>query len=96
MDILNRVKTALRLTTTTFDEAEVKPLIEACKLDLELAGVVAIDEDDPLIDRAIVLYAKAHFGNMEGAERFAEAYESLKIRLAFSEEYREGANVDAG
>ena len=88
MSILKRVKTALRLTTDKFDDGELTPIIEAGKLDLKLAGVVNIDEDDPLIGRALVLYAKAHFGNMEGAERFEAAYTLLKIHLAISSKYR--------
>ena len=87
MTILERVRTALRLTTNRWDKGELVPIIEAGKLDLELSGVVNIKEDDPLIVRAIVLYAKANFGNIEGAERFAEAYMSLKIHLAISSDY---------
>jgi len=92
------VRTALRLTTDRWDEGEVKPLIKAAKLDLEMAGVVRIDEDNHLIGRAIVLYVKAHFGNIEGAERFQDAYVSLKSHLALSSDYNreEPADVDAG
>jgi hypothetical protein len=81
---LKQVKTALRLTTTAFDSDELTPLINACLLDLELAGVKNLDINDDAIKRAIVLYCKANFGNIEDAERFNKNYHEFKKNLASS------------
>ena len=72
--MLDKVKNALRVKTAAFDD-EIQDLIDACKADLRLVGV-NVPEDtpaegkeaaagDPLITRAIVLYAKANFGYSE-------------------------------
>lgn len=82
--ILAQVKTALRITTTAFDSEELTPLINACLLDLELAGVKNLDITNNAIRRAIVLYCKANFGNIEDAERFNKNYHEFKKNLASS------------
>ncbi|MBM7624778.1 head-tail connector protein [Sporohalobacter salinus] len=87
MTLIDEVKTALRVTTTELD-SEIEGLIEACKVDLEIAGLYVVDETDKLIKRAIILYCKANFGydNPE-ADRFQESYEMLKNHLAMSVDY---------
>lgn len=62
--MLDKVKNALRVKTTAFDD-EVQGLIDACKADLRLVGVNVPEEKaaegetpaaaDPLITRAIIL-----------------------------------------
>lgn len=84
------VKGALRVTTDAPGIlSEINNLIEAAKLDLQLAGIKYI-EDDPLIKRAIIFYCKGHFGfdNPE-ADRFLKSYEMLKQHLSLSGDYRE-------
>jgi len=88
--MINLVKGALRITTDApgiIDE--VKNLIDACKSDLEMAGI-KYNENDDLIRRATVMYAKGHFGydNPE-ADRFLRSYEKLKQHLMLSGDYRE-------
>lgn len=87
MALLDQVKTALRVSGTLYDADEIEPIIAACKIDLGLAGVRLIQDDDPLIARAVVLYAKANFGYTEDADRLAKAYEALKNSLALSSDY---------
>ena len=84
--MLEAVKLALRLTNTAFDD-EVIALIEACKSDLKLAGIVKIKDSDPLILRAVTLYAKAHFGYVEDGEKYQKSYDSLKISLCLAGDY---------
>lgn len=86
-DVISEVKAALRLTITDFDETELNPLINACKIDLKIGGVSRIDETDPCIRRAIVLYCKANFGYRDDSEKFAQAYEKFKQALALSGDY---------
>jgi len=92
MALLDDVKLALRITSSAFD-SEVQDLIDAAKADLQLSGVHPdrLNDDDPLIRRAIVTYAKAHFGydNPE-AERFQRSYDMLKAHLTLSQEYTAG------
>lgn len=90
--MLEKLKTNLRVDSGVFDEAELLPMIDACSKDLVNGGVSrtkAIDYEDALIQRAVVLYAKAHFGFDANADRFAKAYTSLKECLALAGDYNE-------
>ena len=44
---------------------------------------------DPLLDRAVVLYAKAEFGFNDDAERYRNAYDYLKCALSLTDDYTE-------
>lgn len=85
--MLEEVKLALRITSVKLD-SEVQGLIDACKRDLKLVGVQVIDENDPLIKRAVILYAKANFGydNPE-SEKFQKSYDHLKCSLSLAGDY---------
>ena len=72
--MLEKVRLALRITTTTFDE-EIKDLIAAALADLGIAGVSNEDESDPLIIRAVVTYCKANFGEADEYERLKASYD---------------------
>lgn len=88
--MLEKVKKTLRITSNAFDE-EVQDLIMAARDDLKLAGVApekADSETDPLIVRAITVYAKANFGfDNPDAERLQESYNMIKCHLTLSQEY---------
>lgn len=88
--LLDKIKKALRITSSAFDE-EVEDLIAACQQDLILSGVSegkAVDETDPLILRAITVYAKANFGfDNPDADRLQQSYTMIKIHLTLSQEY---------
>lgn len=92
--LLDDVKLALRISNTAYD-SEVADLIEGARMDLIQSGVsskVAMETDnpDPLIKRAIVLYAKAHFGlDAPDSERYLESYILLKMHLSQAGDYRE-------
>lgn len=89
MALLDFIKMHLRISSTDFDE-EVDGLINAAISDLSLSGVGNLDEDDPLIKRAIATYCKAHFGyDNPDAERFQQAYDMLKTHLSLSSDYQE-------
>ena len=59
--MLEKVKLALRITTTAFDN-EIEDLIAAALADLGIAGIINETQDDPLIIRAVVTFCKANFG----------------------------------
>lgn len=95
--MLDKVKAALRVKTTAFDD-EVQGLIDACKADLRLVGVNVPEDQppaegekpsagDPLITRAIILYAKANFGYSEDSEKYRAAYDYLKCSLSLAGGY---------
>jgi hypothetical protein len=109
--MLDKVKDAVRVKTERF-EGELSGLIVACLADLKLAGIKIADPSpyiegapapaetpsagDPLIERAIILYAKANFGYMDpvSANRFGLAYHTLKRALVLSGDYREDAEAN--
>ena len=86
MALLDDIKVSLRIKTSAFD-TEITPIINACKLDLGLAGVNIIVETDPLIQRAVVLYAKANFGSNPDGEKYQRSYDLLKCSLAVAGDY---------
>lgn len=94
--MLDKVKLALRLSGTALD-GEVSDLINAAIADLRLVGINIPAEagsssktlGDPLLDRAVVLYAKAEFGFNDDAERYRNAYDYLKCALSLTADYTE-------
>lgn len=94
--MLDKVKLALRLSGTAFD-SEVSDIIDAAIADLRLVGIHIPEKTespgstlgDPLLDRAVVLYAKAEFGFNDDAERYRRAYDYLKCSLSLAGDYIE-------
>lgn len=84
--MLEKVRLALRITTTTFDE-EIKDLIAAALADLGIAGVSNEDKSDPLIIRAVVTYCKANFGEADEYERLKASYDEQKAQLQIATGY---------
>lgn len=87
MAFLDEVKKAIRVRNAEYD-SEITSIIEACKLDLQEAGVVTIEETDQLTQRAIILYTKANFGMANpDMEKFEEMYEKLKTTMSLATNY---------
>lgn len=82
MDVLIKVKEALRISTTRFD-TEIADLIEAACEDMGVAGVVGENavETNPLFLRAIITYVKIHFGEPDDADRLKKSYDEQKAQL---------------
>ena len=88
--MLEEVKKALRITENEFND-EINGLIEAAKSDLETSGVASSNLEKPLSKQAIILYCKSLFGyDNSDADRFMEAYEHIKKKIAIT--YRESSN----
>lgn len=83
-NIIDVVRTALRRTTTSLDELELTPLIEAAKLDMEGAGIDIIDDADPLTQSCITLFCLYRIEKDETQYRF---YTALKQAMATNSEY---------
>lgn len=84
--MLNKVKLALRITTTAFD-IELNDLIDAALADLGLAGVTTLTETDPLIIRAVTTYCRVHFGHPDDYERLKASYDEQKAQLMMATGY---------
>ncbi len=90
--MLDKVKLALRKTAAVFND-EVTDYINSACADLRLVGINVPEvgssdtTGDPLLDRAIILYAKSedNFGG-EG-DRYRKAYDYLKCALSLAGDY---------
>lgn len=85
-DLLDKVKIAVRRTDTTAFDSELTDLIEACLVDLAIAGVT-VNIADPLIVRAICTYVKVHFGETDEYEHLKASYDEQKATLQMSSKY---------
>lgn len=81
MALLLKVKTALRITTDAFDD-EATDLIEAAKLDLQIAGVTIPACMDAIVNRAIITYCKMNFGIPDDYDRLKRSYDEQKAQLS--------------
>lgn len=84
--MLDKVKLALRITTTAFD-SELNDLIDAAKLDLGIAGVVLPDELDAICQKAIITYCKVNFGEPDDYDRLKASYDEQKAQLSMASGY---------
>lgn len=84
--MLEKVKLALRITTTAFD-SELNDLIDSAKLDLGIAGVVIPSEIDAIVTRAIITYCKIHFGEPDDYDRLKASYDEQKAQLSMATGY---------
>lgn len=83
MELIDKVKTALRITTT--DEAltgELSDLIVSAEQDLGIAGVEVPAELTPLVETAIKTYCKMSFGIPEDYDRLKRSYDEQKAQLS--------------
>lgn len=83
--LIKKSKLYVRVSGDDFDE-EIKDLIDAAFVELKIGGVDAVD--DPIIDRAVTVYVKAHFGHENpDREGLLEAFQNLRQHLATTREY---------
>lgn len=88
--MLEKVKLALRITTTAYD-SELTGIIYAALSDLALAGVVVeptvIDNTDHLITQAVITFCKMRFGLPEDYDRLKRSYDEQKAQLVTATDY---------
>ena len=89
--MLEKVKIALRVTTTAFD-SEISDLIAAALADLKIAGVTTLAETDPLIIRAVTTYCRVSFGQPDDYERLKASYDEQKSQLMMATGYTDWGN----
>ena len=85
--MLERVKTALHITTDAYDD-EINALIEAAKIDLNIAGVEYCVQD-ALVERAIITYCRIHFGDVADGvyDRLKASYDEQKAQMSMATGY---------
>lgn len=76
----------LRRSSGKLDD-EIIQTSAAALLDMKNAGIRRLDAEDPLIQQAVKLYLKAHFGTDDQPEKWDAAYERLKAALSLSSDY---------
>lgn len=81
MAIIDKVKTALRVSTTAYDD-EIQDLIDAAQIDLQIAGVIVPGSLDPIVTRAIITYCKMSFGIPDDYDRLKASYDEQKAQLS--------------
>ena len=86
MALIDKVKTALRITTTAYDE-ELNDLISAAQLDLGIAGVTLPDTLDTLCETAVKTYCALHFGQPDAYDRLKASYDEQKAQLSMATGY---------
>lgn len=85
--MLEKIKQSLRIKNNAFND-EIMDLINACKKDLETAGVKNIDEEDSLIIQAVKTYCKANYGlDNKDSEKYQASYEIQKQKLSLCGDY---------
>ena len=84
--MLDKVKMALRISTTAYD-TELTDLINAAELDLGIAGVILPDQLDALVSKAIITYCKMSFGLPEDYDRLKRSYDEQKAQLGTATGY---------
>lgn len=91
--MLEKVRLALRITTTAFD-SEIADLIAAALADLALAGVTQDSTEDALIARAVVTYCRANFGMPDDYEKMKASYDEQKAQMQMATGYTDWGEVD--
>ena len=79
--MLEKVKLALRVVTSAFDD-ELTDMIAAARYDLGIAGVVIPEEMNELVSRAIITYCKMNFGIPEDYDRLKRSYDEQKAQMS--------------
>jgi uncharacterized phage protein (predicted DNA packaging) len=89
LNVIEEIKRELRISHNKFDEDIAGQIAEA-KLKLKISGLASskINENDPLIRRAIIVYVKANYeSDINKAVRYQQSYDNLVIHLALSSDY---------
>lgn len=90
-ELLPDAKQWLRRSSSVLD-GEITQTAASAFLDMKNAGIKRLDQEDPLIQQAVKLYLKAHFGYDDQPEKWEAAYERLKSALSLSSDYTKEAD----
>jgi len=98
--MLEKIKAALQITTTSFD-TELNDLLSAGVTDLNIAGVVGetvtTSSTDAITQRALITYVAYQFEMLHGSEARSDAlkhsYDEQKSQLSMHTGYTNWGNV---
>ena len=93
MATLDKVKMALRISTTALD-GELSDLISAAQQDLGIAGVSVPSTLDEICTTAIITYCKMHFGLPEETDWLKRSYDEQKAQLVTATGYTDWGDSD--
>ena len=89
-DLIEAAKLDLKLSGVNIDKTVTETYTPEPTEEIPEPDPVEIQVIDPLIKRAVSLYAKAHFGlDNADSEKYMAAFTSLKTHLTLSAEYTE-------
>jgi hypothetical protein len=89
--MLEAVKAALGIASDVYND-EFITLIASAIADLQLSGIVVIEDTDPLIITAVSSYCQANRGtDVEKRKAYREMYLAQKRNLMLAHEYTEAA-----
>lgn len=94
MALLDKVKTACRVSSAAYDE-ELTDLIGSALADLGITDIKAallVDTDpEPLIRKAVITYCRMNFGyqDEDAYKRLKASYDEQKSQLLMSSDYTE-------
>lgn len=102
MALLDKVKTACRVTSEAYDD-ELTDLIASALDDLGLTDIlpsVLVDDDStisPLIRKAVITYCRFSFGRVpvETYDRIKASYDEQKAQLLMASGYTDWGVTDA-
>ena len=90
MALLEKVKTACRVTSTAYDE-ELLDLISAALADMGITDIkpdVLTDSDPaPLIRQAIITYCRMNFGSPSDYDKLKASYDEQKAQMREASAY---------
>lgn len=81
LELFNLVKTNLRVLGTSFDEAEIEPLILTAQEDIEASTGKPFDIDNRMECLAVVTFVKAHFGSGDTQDRYLQRYDMMLRKI---------------
>lgn len=88
LDIVEKVKTDLRITHTALDE-DITDMVSACLDDLDIAGVRALAPYDATVVAAVKLYCRAAYTDDTGkADAYMARYNAMKSTMMMAERYK--------
>lgn len=90
---LAEVKTALRVTTTAYDD-EITSLMDSAMQDLGVAGVEFATVDD-IVKTAVITYCKIHFWRVSDREyaNLKASYDEQKAQLSMCTGYTDWGDL---
>ncbi|MGN6713420.1 phage head-tail connector protein [Anaerocolumna jejuensis] len=87
---IDKIRKAVKFDDDSMDE-DIQDTIDACISDMVISGVsqAKASSDDKLILRAVKCFCKSEFSSDDKeSQRYRDAYESLKIHLCLSKDYK--------